>query len=347
MSVQITLLGVGSVTRDGAPVALDTRKALALIAHLALCDRPRSREALCALLWPAHDPSRARGALRRTLSTVRGAVGEHHVATDGDGVELRRGRGLEIDVDRFRDLAGDDATADELEAAVALFAGDLLEGFSLRDCVEFDDWHSTGVDLLNRELGSALRRLVAARSARRECEQALPHARRWLRLDPLHEPAHRELIRLRALTGDRAGALEQYRECVRTLSRELGVAPLQETADLYEQVNDGRVAVVATPAFTPASPTARPESAGVAPASPTAEPASAAAPVAPLTTALPLVGRDRELATLMGAHEKARPDGCLAVIEGEAGIGKTRLCEELALRARAAGAVVLTARCHD
>jgi DNA-binding SARP family transcriptional activator len=67
------LLGVGSVTRDGAPVALDTRKALALIAHLALCDRPRSREALCDLLWPAHDASRARGALRRTLSTVRGA----------------------------------------------------------------------------------------------------------------------------------------------------------------------------------------------------------------------------------------------------------------------------------
>ena len=73
MALAIRLLGPPRVERDGEAVAFDTRKAMALLAHLALAERPRSREALCSLLWPAHDLDRARGALRRTLSTLRGA----------------------------------------------------------------------------------------------------------------------------------------------------------------------------------------------------------------------------------------------------------------------------------
>ena len=161
MPVQITLLGAPSVTRDGAPVALDTRKALALIAHLALRDRPRSRDALGDLLWPAHDTTHARGALRRTLSTVRSVIGDDRIQAAGDGVALRRGPGLEIDVDRFRLLAAEGASPADLSAAVALFAGGFLEGFAVRDSVEFDDWHSAQADDLNRELSSALRRIVA------------------------------------------------------------------------------------------------------------------------------------------------------------------------------------------
>ena len=80
-------------TRDGQPVAFDTRKAMALLAHLALADRPRSREALCDLLWPGHDPEHARGALRRTLSTLRKAVGEESIDTTGDSIALVRRRG--------------------------------------------------------------------------------------------------------------------------------------------------------------------------------------------------------------------------------------------------------------
>ena len=68
--------------------------------------RPRSREALCELLWPGHDPDHARGALRRTLSTLRTAVGEEWIDTAGDSVALQRGPGLELDVARFRALAG-------------------------------------------------------------------------------------------------------------------------------------------------------------------------------------------------------------------------------------------------
>ncbi len=160
MALAVILLGPPRVERDGERVAFDTRKAIALLAHLALADRPRSREALCDLLWPAHDPDRARGALRRTLSTLRGAIGEEWIDAAGDSVALRRGPGLELDVERFRTLAANGASLERLSEAVALFSGDFLEGFSLRDSPDFDDWQIDEADTLKRELGSALRRLV-------------------------------------------------------------------------------------------------------------------------------------------------------------------------------------------
>ena len=108
-----------------------------------------------------------------------------------------------------------------------------------------------------------LRRLVDGLVARGEYAQAVPHARRWLELDPLNESAHRQLIRIYALSGDRAAALEQYRHCVRALSQELGVGPLEETMTLYEQVNDGTL-----PAPPEAEAAPRPRLAAPAPGVP-------------------------------------------------------------------------------
>ena len=323
--VEICLLGAPAVRRDGEPVSFDTRKAIALLADLALAERPRSRDSLCGLLWPGHDSERARGALRRTLWTLRNAIGKEWIETAGDTIQLRVGEGLETDVARFRALAGEAAPAEDLERAVTAFAGEFLEGFSLRDSPEFDDWQMFEADGLRRELAGALARLVELLAAGGEYERALPYAERWLEVDPVHEPAHRQLIRLYALNGDRAAALAQYRECVRTLSRELGVAPLEDTVALYEQVNQG--ALAPPPGAVPRTAVGK---------------GAAEAP-----RELPLVGRDDELEALVAAHAGASPDGRLAVIEGEAGIGKTRLAQELVARGRAAGAVVLASRCHD
>lgn len=329
MVVEITLLGPPRVRRDGGSVTFETRKAVALLAHLAMTDRPRPRAALCELLYPGHDPERARGALRRTLSALRQGVGEEWLETEGDGVRLRRGAGLSLDVERFRELAS--GSGAQLLEAVELFPGDFLEGFSLRDSADFDDWQAETADALRSELGSALRRLVDDLAGRGELEEALPWARRRLALDPLHEPAHRELIRLYACNGDRSAALDQYRTCVRILSEELGVAPLEETVALSAQVNEGTVE--------------RPAHWGqrVAPTPPQSQRPPRAGP----PDALPLVGRADQLQALLDAHEAARPDGAVAVVEGEAGIGKTRLATELVRSARAHDAVVLVARCHE
>ena len=90
-ALEISLLGPPRVVRAGRPVSFDTRKATALLAHLALVDRPRPREALCELLWPEQDPEHARGALRRTLSVLRKAVGEEWIDAAADSVALRNG----------------------------------------------------------------------------------------------------------------------------------------------------------------------------------------------------------------------------------------------------------------
>lgn len=324
VGLDISLLGPPRVERNGGPVAFDTRKATALLAHLALAERPRSRESLCDLLWPAQDPDHARGALRRTLSALRKAVGEEWVDTAGDSVALMDGDGLWLDVRSFRSLSAEGARASDLAHAVSLFRGELLEGFYLRDSPEFEAWQLFEADTLQRELAGALGRLVGLLAADGRHAQAIPHALRWLELDPLHEPAHRELIRLYARSGERAKALSQYRDCVRTLSQELGVAPLEETAALFEQVSEGTLAP------------------------PAAEPAAAGPPreLRAAPAELPLVGRAAELDALVSSYRQAGADGRLVVIEGEAGIGKTRLAAELTRAVEREGGRVLTARCH-
>ena len=319
--VEVMLLGSPQVRRDGSPVAFDTRKALALLAHLALTDRARPRDVLAELLWPDHDAEHARGALRRTLSTLRGAVGAEAIDATRDRVALVRGPALEIDVDRFRALVAEGA----LDEAVAMFRGDFLEGFGLRDAPGFEDWQRGEAEALRRELATALGRLVEAREAAADWPGALTNATRWLELDPLHEPAHRARIRLHALRGDRAAALEQYRACVRTLSNELGVPPLQETTALYEAISDGTFAAPAASAADERPPP--PPDRAVA------------------TSAL--VGRAAERAALLDLFDGLDTGGRVAVIEGEAGIGKTRLAEELLAHARRRGAPVLAGRSYE
>lgn len=225
------LLGPPRVERDGTPVAPDTRKAIALLAYLAVTGQSQSRDRLAALLWPEADQERSRGALRRTLSALRGVIGGEHLSTDGLKITLDRA-GLECDIVRFRALLAEGRLADAAHA----YTGDFLEGFSLRDCVEFDEWQAHEAEALRRELAGALEHLALEEP---QPARAIAHAQRWLALDPLHEPAHRALIRLHGRAGDRAAAMRQYRECVRMLDRELGVAPLPETTALAQAIEAG------------------------------------------------------------------------------------------------------------
>jgi len=318
--VEVQLLGPPRVLRDGVPVGFDTRKATALLAHLALSDVARPRDALADLLWPDADLDRARGALRRTLSTLRSGIGADHLETTRDHVRLRRGDGLAVDVGRFREARG----RGDHRAAVALHHGDLLEGFVVRDAPGFEEWVAGEADGLRRELVVSLAAVAAAQEAEGDLPGAVATVRRWLGADPLHEPAHQALIRLLAATGDRAGALEQYRTCVRTLSRELGVPPLAETARLYEDVNRG------TPAAGPAPP---------APVIPASDDGVVGGPSA-------LVGRSAELRRLREAYASVEAAARVVLVEGEAGIGKTRLVEEL-LRGLAPGTTTLVTRCYE
>lgn len=206
----IHLLGAPGITRDEAPIAVDTRKAIALLAYLAVTGRSHARETLAALLWPEYDDEHARAALRRTLSTLRTALNTPHLVVDRDTISLVPGAGLWVDVAEFhaRLAAGRThghppaevcpACLASLAEAAALYRGDFLAGFTLRDSAEFDDWQFAQAEALRGELAEVLERLAAGQIAAGDFAAALASARRWLALDPLREEAHRQVMRLYA-----------------------------------------------------------------------------------------------------------------------------------------------------
>jgi predicted ATPase/rubrerythrin len=189
------------------------------------------------------------------------------------------------------------ACVPKLEEALALYRDDFLAGFTLRDSLAFDEWQFFQTEGLRGELASALERLVGWAGAQEDLDAAISHARRWLALDPLHEPAHRRLMELYAQSGQQAAALRQYALLHESLAKELGVPPAAESVALAERIRSGEVQ--RTGALPPG-----------------------AAHNLPVQNT-PFVGREGELAEL--EELIADPDVRLITLLGPGGIGKTRL----------------------
>jgi DNA-binding SARP family transcriptional activator/tetratricopeptide (TPR) repeat protein len=322
--LKLALLGPPHIEDDGRPLHFDTRKAVALLALVSMAEQPLSRDRLAAMLWPDSDDERARGALRRTVSVTAAGVGDALVV-NRTTIALDE-RKVRVDAAEFRRLvtAGD---IDSLGRACTLYRGDFLTGFAVRDSPDFDDWANSTADDLRQRLSTALEALVAARVAAGELEEALELARRWVALDVLHEPAQQASIRVLAMTGQRSAALRQYRECVRALADELGVAPLRETTALYDDVRSGRLAGLTRPAPVVVRP--------------------AVAALAPAEVADDFVGRATQLAALESGLLAGGATGRLIALVGETGSGKTRLVGELSARASRVGTSAFVVRAHQ
>jgi len=248
----LRLLGPPRIELDGQPVQLGRHKAVALLAYLALTRQPHSRDALATLLWPELDQSHARGQLRRTLSLLNRTLGNEWLDVDRETVAWSGDADVRIDVDALRQCLAacaahghpSEQTCAEcvplLEEAVELYRDGFLAGFTLPDAPAFDEWQFFEGEELREQVADALQRLAHWYGDQGEHESAIPYARRWLALDPLHEPAQRELMSLYARSGQRAAALRQYAECERVLEQELGVAPSSETTECYEHIRDGQ-----------------------------------------------------------------------------------------------------------
>jgi predicted ATPase/DNA-binding SARP family transcriptional activator len=322
--LELFLLGPPRLQRDGALLQFDTRKIMALVAYVAVSGleakgRRLSRASLVALLWPDLEPSRARANFRRSLSLLRKALKGEWLEVDRESVWTDPEADFWLDVDQFNRLlraCGTHGHPPEevcprclavLEEAAALYEGDFLQGFGLRDTVEFDDWQFFQAEGLRRQLASALERLARGHAVHGNIETALAHARRWLALDPLYEPAHRQLLELYTAAGQRSAAQRQYRECVRILDEELGLAPAEETTALYEQIR-----------------TMPPAEAAVALglAEPMELPIRRASPRHNLPAqTTPFVGREKELVQIKQCLAQHR----LMTLTGSGGIGKTRM----------------------
>jgi predicted ATPase len=345
-SLAFYLLGAPRLEKDGRPVEFDTRKAIALLAYLAVTDQSHGRDALAALFWADYDQTRARAALRRTLSVLHKALGGEALEITRESIGLISVDRMWSDVAEFHRLLSEPAThahsqheicprcLEALGEAARLYRADFMAGFTLRDSPEFDDWQFFQTETLRRELAGALERLTLGLAAQGDYESAIAHARRRLALDPLDEPAHRQLMQLYATSGQHAAALRQYQECAQLLDKELGVLPMDETVRLYQVIKEQRSLGSAPSGLRQPIQVQLVES--IAPAPATRSPGL-----------LPLVGRGHELAAMQRLYNGMQADGYFLVLEGEAGIGKTRLADEFISRVRAGGASVITARCYS
>ncbi|KAB8143931.1 AAA family ATPase [Chloroflexia bacterium SDU3-3] len=318
-AARAALFGTAAISLAGQPVALGAAKALGLLAYLAAHEQPQPREQLLALLWPDSAGEAARKNLRNLLWKVRAALGEDTVQGT---THLSLHERVWTDVRAFQQAAHAASAAQAAGRALAsphqiirrLYRGPLLDGLSFGDAADFELWLVGAREFYFERYQQALAALVeSARAAQRWAEVARI-AREALASDPLQEPAHRALIEAHAHMGDRAAALRQYDALRDVLQRELGVAPLPETEQLRLDILSGDMPQAAPPAQPPqASPA-------------------------------PLIGRGAELAAMREAWQATAGRAQVVALQGEAGIGKSRLWQAwlAGLDARPA---LLAARC--
>jgi DNA-binding SARP family transcriptional activator len=297
---------------------------MALLAYLAIAPQKHSREELVALLWPEYDPRQGRADLSRMLSALRKVLGADYFVADRQTVGLNGQADLWVDVLQFLSLVGacrgkvpdrlNDDCLQNLDAAADLYRADFLTGFTMDAGPAFDEWQLLQSESLRHEFGWVLEVLTTAYETRNDFHRAIASAQQWLRLDPLHEEAHRRLMTLYAANGQLAAARRQYKTMADLLAEELGVEPQAESQQLFDQL--ARIAQ---------------------------EQVSLSKILADMPEKVPdqragqerFVGREQELALLADHLQAALAgDGRVIFVTGGAGRGKTSLLEEFSRRAQ-------------
>ena len=307
-ALQVRLLGQFCLTFDGRLIDGPASARLqSLFAYLILHpETPQSRAHLSFVFWPDLPEAKARNNLRQLLHQLRQALPDpdRYLRADASSVQWATDACFSLDVADF-DRAVAEAEAAEragdlvrrrasLERAVELCQGPLLPS-----C--YDDWIGPARERLAHRCEDAVAALVGLLAGQREYASAIARVRHWLQHDPLDEGAYRWLMRLLALCGDRVAALQAYLQCKGALQRELAAEPSAETVRTFERIR------------------------GAEPGPPAPSGEREGTPVAPS-----LVGRQAEWARLREAWDRAA-DGraSFALVTGVAGIGKSRLAEEL------------------
>jgi DNA-binding SARP family transcriptional activator len=314
----LTLIGSPSVSGpDGERITPQPgAKALALLAYLTLEPRPHTREAVADLLWGESPEAEARASLRQALKQLRDSLGD---LVQSDRRMVRLAEPVRCDVTMFLRLADS-----EPEAAVAVEIPRFLAGFSIRHAPQFDEWVAeTRAGLLRRYAG-VLATLARDAMDRRRWRAAAERADLWLACDRLSEEAARLTIEARYLAGDRGAALARLADYRAALFRETGCGPSQALLALGRRIET--------------------DAAKVRPTSSSGDEWYAHAP----SLVASLIGRAEEWDVLVRAWRAAAKGARRIVfLEGEAGIGKSRLVEDFLRTVVADGATVLQGRGYD
>ena len=349
-TLHIQLIGGFGLTQGDQPVAALKGRLPSLLAYLLLQgDKPHPRQRLACVFWPDADESQARAYLRQDLMRLRRTLpqADQFLLVDNKTLQWNFQAPFTVDVSEFeRALLKADAcqetddgmaTRHALEQVVRLYQGKLLP-----DC--HDEWLDLERERLHQKGLDALERLVQVLAGQQEYRLAIQSAQQLLQLDPLHEAGYCQLMRLQALAGNRAAAIQTYHHCMDVLREELGVSPSAATRHAYEHLlleknsqtvadqevtegeNDDKQKLSLLTVFQPET--------------------GQSSDSDPQLQHLPLVGRDREWsmiqAWLTSALNQTSPQ--LLLLMGEPGIGKTRLLEELGIILQADGVDILWGR---
>jgi DNA-binding SARP family transcriptional activator/tetratricopeptide (TPR) repeat protein len=317
-SVRVHVLGEFATREDGREAdPLSSARARSLVGFL-VChpDEWHTRQRLAFMLWPDSDESQARTNLRNVLHLIRRGVPavDRYLESTAGLLRWRSDPTCWVDIAAFLEAAeraeradqGSTAELDALREAKDIYRGDLLE-----DC--YDDWVVAERERLRDRMVAVLRRLAEALSEDGQHADAIVTAREVTRMAPLEEDGYRLRMRVHHAADDLAGVMRVFHECAAVLRQELAVEPSPSTRRMFTELTRVETGAGERPVAAEAA----------------------------------LVGRTREFAELQSRWVEAEHgQSRFVLMGGEAGVGKTRLAEELAAWVTHRGATVCSARAY-
>lgn len=297
--LEIQLFGPPQIITDTGQITFATRKAIALLAYLAIegGEQAVSRNKLSDLLWPITDEKKSRTNLRYTLHILQKAVGKIHFEADRQKIRFIQSPDVAVDFWRFQQAV----KRGDLSHAVNIASNQFLEGFELADAEPFEEWRIEKQREVNRQRAATLEKIISVKNGQQP-QETQKHAEQLVKIDPYNEVGYRALMQLALDAGHRNDSLKWFETCVELLHLDLGIDPQPETIQLRNKI------LAAGAALNSNNGDGRGHA------------------ILPTPTKSLFFGRREELIALTHLIQGGVR---LVTILGEGGVGKTRLATEL------------------